>query len=90
MPKAAARGNVSGLCESKMLGMSGRTSPSMPRSREDGSPGGRVALVVDADQIETLTEPGQFHTLLPQHVHAVARKERLSLCFHPAHRSWLP
>ena len=39
MPNAAARGKVSGLCESKMLGMSDRTNPSMLRSREDGSPG---------------------------------------------------
>lgn len=30
-------GKVSGLCESRMVGMSRRTNPSMPRSREEGS-----------------------------------------------------
>jgi len=39
-------------------------------------------LVVNPDQIDTAAEPGQFHTLLPQHVQAVARKEHLRLCFH--------
>ena len=58
MPIAAARGNVSGLCESRMLGMSERTSPSMSRSREDGHPGERVRVAVDTDQIEALTAPG--------------------------------
>ena len=42
---------------------------------------GALPLVVNPDQIETATEPGQFHTLLPQHAHAVARKEGLRLGF---------
>src|SRR5207248_6992710 len=41
------------------------------------------ALVVDSDQIETAAAPGQFRTLLPQQMQAVARKERLRLRFYP-------
>src|SRR5438132_5543693 len=45
---------------------------------------GALPLVVDPDQIETAAAPGQFHTLLSQHVHAVARQERLRPRFHTA------
>src|SRR5919109_5194376 len=41
------------------------------------------ALIVDPDQIEAAVAPGQFYTLLPQHMHAVTLKERLRPCLHP-------
>ena len=44
---------------------------------------GAFALVVDTDHIEALTAPGEFDTLLPQDMHAVARTEHLSPCLYP-------
>jgi hypothetical protein len=84
MPSAAARGNGLGVVRKQDVG---DVRPHQPfdAAQQGGrfAWAGALASVVDPNQIEVAAAPGQFHTLLPQHMHAVARKERLSPCFHP-------
>ena len=85
MPSAAAAvGKRLGVVRKQDVG---DVRPHQPfdaaRQEDDCAWAGALALVVDPNQIEVAARAGQFHTLLPQHMHAVARKRRLSPCFHP-------
>ena len=84
MPNSAARGNEFGLCDSKILGTSRRTSGSHAGQHRRAIPlGVPLALVIHADQVERASLPAQLDIFLAEQLHAKFLKELRGLFLSP-------